>query len=81
MTGREIIPISLPSGRVDKAIWHPVAPSIVFENAKEYLEWYEKVFCVDVGIDVKTAPTIGLILQKSHINMKDDTHYVYSYTS
>merc|ERR1719246_113205 len=76
MVGKEKVvavdPVLLP----DKAIWHPVAPSIVFENSKEYLEWYEKDFCVDAGIDVKTAPTIGLILQKSHINTKDDTHYV-----
>ena len=60
----------------DKAIWHPVAPSIVFENAEKYFEWYNKEFCPDAGIDPETAPTIGIILQKSHINTKDDTHYV-----
>lgn len=65
-------PVLLP----DKAIWHPVAPSIVFENSEKYFEWYNKEFCVDAGIDYKTAPTIGIILQKSHINTKDDTHYV-----
>ena len=30
----------------------------------------------EAGIDAKTAPTVGIILQKSHINTKDDTHYV-----
>jgi magnesium chelatase subunit H len=65
-------PVLLP----DKAIWHPVAPSIVFENAEKYFEWYNKEFCPDAGIDPKTAQTIGIILQKSHINTKDDTHYV-----
>ena len=65
-------PVLLP----DKAIWHPVAPSIVFENADSYFDWYNTEFCPDAGIDVKTAPTIGIILQKSHINTKDDTHYV-----
>jgi magnesium chelatase subunit H len=65
-------PVLLP----DKAIWHPVAPSIVFETNEKYFEWYNKEFCPDAGIDPKTAPTIGLILQKSHINTKDDTHYV-----
>jgi magnesium chelatase subunit H len=65
-------PVLLP----DKAIWHPVAPSIVFENTQTYFEWYDKEFCPEAGIDPKTAPTIGLLLQKSHINTKDDTHYV-----
>jgi len=65
-------PVLLP----DKAIWHPVAPSIVFENNQKYFDWYNNEFCPDAGIDSKTAPTIGIILQKSHINTKDDTHYV-----
>lgn len=65
-------PVLLP----DKAIWHPVAPDIVFENNEKYFEWYNNEFCPDADIDPKTAPTIGIILQKSHINTKDDTHYV-----
>jgi len=65
-------PVLLP----DKAIWHPVAPSIVFENNAKYFEWYNNEFCPEAGIDPKNAPTVGLILQKSHINTKDDTHYV-----
>ena len=76
MKGKEKVkavdPVLLP----DKAIWHPVAPSIVFENNSEYFNWYNNEFCPEAGIDAKTAPTIGLILQKSHINTKDDTHYV-----
>uniref|UniRef100_A0A7S2V7R8 magnesium chelatase n=1 Tax=Entomoneis paludosa TaxID=265537 RepID=A0A7S2V7R8_9STRA len=65
-------PVLLP----DKAIWHPVAPEIVFETPEKYANWYNNEFCPDAGIDPKTAPTIGIILQKSHINTKDDTHYV-----
>lgn len=65
-------PVLLP----DKAIWHPVAPSFVFENNEKYFEWYNKEFCPDAGIDPATAPTVGIVLQKSHINTKDDTHYV-----
>jgi len=65
-------PVLLP----DKAIWHPVAPSIVFENYQDYSVWYDKEFCPDAGISVTDAPTVGIILQKSHINTKDDTHYV-----
>jgi len=76
MAGKEKVvavePVLLP----DKAIWHPVAPSIVFETYESYLDWYDNKFCPDAGIDPKTAPTIGLVLQKSHINTKDDTHYV-----
>jgi len=76
MAGKEKVvavePVLLP----DKAIWHPVAPSIVFENYEKYIDWYDNKFCPDAGIDPKTAPTIGLVLQKSHINTKDDTHYV-----
>ena len=65
-------PVLLP----DKAIWHPVAPDVVFESPKSYFDWYNNEFCPDAGIDPKTAPTIGILLQKSHINTKDDTHYV-----
>jgi magnesium chelatase subunit H len=76
MVGKEkmiaVEPLLLP----DKAIWHPVAPDIVFESNQKYFEWYNNVFCPDAGIDPKTAPTIGILLQKSHINTKDDTHYV-----
>merc|ERR1719157_452964 len=76
MAGKEKVvavePVLLP----DKAIWHPVAPSIVFESNQQYFDWYDTKFCPAAGIDPKTAPTIGLVLQKSHINTKDDTHYV-----
>jgi len=76
MVGKEKVvavePVLLP----DKGIWHPVAPEIVFETAEKYFDWYDNEFCPDAGIDPKTASTIGLILQKSHINTKDDTHYV-----
>jgi magnesium chelatase subunit H len=76
MVGKKKVVAEEPVLLPDKAIWHPVAPSIVFENNEKYFEWYNKEFCPDAGIDPETAPTIGLILQKSHINTKDDTHYV-----
>ena len=76
MEGKEKVEAVEPVLLPDKAIWHPVAPSVVFENAEQYFQWYDKDFCPDAGIDVKTAPTIGIVLQKSHINTKDDTHYV-----
>jgi magnesium chelatase subunit H len=76
MEGKEKVEAAEPVLLPDKAIWHPVAPSIVFENNQDYFKWYNNEFAPEAGIDVKTAPTVGIILQKSHINTKDDTHYV-----
>ena len=76
MIGKEKVVAEEPVLLPDTAIWHPVAPDVVFENNAKYFEWYDNEFCPDAGIDAKTAPTIGIILQKSHINTKDDTHYV-----
>ena len=59
----------------DKGIWHPVAPR-VFETTSEYMEWLEKEHAPAMGIDFATAPVVGVLLQKSHINTKDDAHYV-----
>jgi magnesium chelatase subunit H len=76
MVGKEkmvaVEPVLLP----DTAIWHPIAPAITFETPADYFNWYDNEHCPDAGIDPKTAPTIGILLQKSHINTKDDTHYV-----
>ena len=59
----------------DKGIWHPMAPR-VFETAAEYKEWLYKEHAPTVGIDPNDAPMVGIVLQKSHINTKDDAHYV-----
>jgi len=76
MVGKEKVEAVEPVLLPDKAIWHPVAPKQVFETNEKYFEWYNNEFCPDAGIDAKTSPTVGIILQKSHINTKDDTHYV-----
>jgi len=76
MEGKEKIEAAEPVLLPDKAIWHPVAPDVVFESYTDYMKWYDNEFCPDAGIDPKTAPTVGILLQKSHINTKDDTHYV-----
>ena len=68
MKGKKKVVMEEPVLLPDKAIWHPVAPSIVFETPQSYFEWYNNEHCPDAGIDVKTAPTVGIILQKSHIN-------------
>jgi len=59
----------------DRGIWHPVAPR-VFETNSEYMEWIKTEHAPAMGIDVATAPVVGIVLQKSHINTKDDAHYV-----
>jgi magnesium chelatase subunit H len=66
-----IEPILLP----DKGIWHPLAPR-VFEDVTDYLSWYNKEHAPAAGIDVEAATLVGIILQKSHINTKDECHYV-----
>eukprot|EP00930_Biecheleria_cincta_P083275 TRINITY_DN72881_c0_g1_i1.p1 TRINITY_DN72881_c0_g1~~TRINITY_DN72881_c0_g1_i1.p1 ORF type:complete len:1488 (-),score=365.15 TRINITY_DN72881_c0_g1_i1:600-5000(-) len=63
-------PVVIP----DMGIWHPLAPGI-FDTMQDYKEWYDNVHCPMAGIP-KNAPTIGVILQKSHIATKDDGHYV-----
>ena len=63
-------PILLP----DLGIWHPMAPR-VFEDSAEYNAWYDSEQAPLLGIDPAKAPTVGVILQKSHINTKDECHY------
>jgi len=63
-------PVVLP----DQGIWHPCSPTI-FTSQPEYNEWYEKEHMPAAGVPAD-APTIGVILQKSHIATKDDGHYV-----
>lgn len=67
--------ISEPVIIADKGIWHPMAERVA-ETYDEYNTWYSKVHCPAAGIDPKTATTVGLVLQKSHINTKDECHYV-----
>lgn len=68
--------IAEPDVIAEKGIWHPVAPgNAVFESVAAYEKWYDNVHCPAANIDPKNAVTIGLLLQKSHINTKDEGHY------
>jgi magnesium chelatase subunit H len=59
----------------DMGIWHPLAPSM-FEDVREYLNWY--MSRKDITSDLKDplAPCIGLVLQRTHLVTGDDAHYV-----
>jgi len=64
-------PVTYP----DLGIWHPLAPCM-FEDVKEYLNWYNSR--KDISSDLKDplAPCIGLVLQRTHLVTGDDAHYV-----
>merc|ERR1719230_2236475 len=40
------------------------------------MQWLRNEHAPSLGIDPNTAPMVGIVLQKSHINTKDDAHYV-----
>ncbi|HEY9845913.1 MAG TPA: cobaltochelatase subunit CobN, partial [Candidatus Caenarcaniphilales bacterium] len=64
-----------PVTYLDMGIWHPLAPGM-FDDVKEYLNWFN---CrSDISADLKDplAPTIGLVLQRTHLVTGDDAHYV-----
>lgn len=56
----------------DTGIWHPLSPAGMYEDLKEYLNWY------DTRKDIKfapDAPVIGLVMQRSHLVTGDEGHY------
>jgi len=72
-------PISEPIVIADVGIWHPMAPTAqgsVFDQVDSYLDWYNANQAPAAGIDPATASTVGIVVQKSHINTKDECHYV-----
>lgn len=60
---------------LDSGIWHPLAPCM-YDDAKEYLNWYGTRKDVNERLKDPNSPVIGLILQRSHIVTGDDSHYV-----
>ncbi|MDB9357324.1 magnesium chelatase subunit H, partial [Nodularia spumigena CS-587/03] len=59
----------------DMGIWHPLATTM-FEDIREYLNWYSAR--KDISSDLKDplAPCVGLVLQRTHLVTGDDAHYV-----
>ncbi|MEB3355173.1 MAG: magnesium chelatase subunit H [Synechococcales bacterium] len=73
--GRSSLQYAEPVTYPDMGIWHPLAPQM-FEDVKEYLNWYQSR--PDISDDLKDsfAPCIGLVLQRTHLVTGDDAHYV-----
>ncbi len=59
----------------DLGIWHPLAPSM-FEDVREYLNWYTARKDIPKDLKDPLAPCIGLVLQRTHLVTGDDAHYV-----
>ncbi len=64
-------PVTYP----DMGIWHPLASSM-FEDVKEYLNWYNSRKDISADLKDPLAPCIGLVLQRTHLVTGDDAHYV-----
>ncbi|KAJ6835000.1 magnesium-chelatase subunit ChlH, chloroplastic-like [Iris pallida] len=64
-----------PSSLLDTGIWHPLAPCM-YDDVKEYLNWYGTRRDADEKLKSPSAPIVGLVLQRSHIVTGDDGHYV-----
>ena len=59
----------------DMGIWHPLAPKM-FEDVKEYLDWYQNRPDIPCDLQDPLAPCVGLVLQRTHLVTGDDAHYV-----
>ncbi|MBD2199124.1 MULTISPECIES: magnesium chelatase subunit H [Calothrix] len=59
----------------DLGIWHPLAPSM-FEDVREYLNWYTARKDISKNLKDPLAPCVGLVLQRTHLVTGDDAHYV-----
>jgi magnesium chelatase subunit H len=59
----------------DLGVWHPLAPEM-FEDVKEYLNWYNSRSDVSEDLKDPLALCVGIVLQRTHLVTKDDAHYV-----
>ncbi len=59
----------------DMGIWHPLAPQM-FEDVKEYFNWYNSRKDISADLKDPLAPCVGLVLQRTHLVTGDDAHYV-----
>ncbi|HLP87398.1 MAG TPA: magnesium chelatase subunit H [Nostocaceae cyanobacterium] len=59
----------------DMGIWHPLATTM-FEDVREYLNWYAARRDISRDLKDPLAPCVGLVLQRTHLVTGDDAHYV-----
>jgi magnesium chelatase subunit H len=64
-------PVTYP----DLGIWHPLAPTM-YEDVKEYLNWFSSRPDLPAEMRDPLVPTVGLVLQRTHLVTGDDAHYV-----
>ena len=64
-------PVTYP----DTGIWHPLAPTM-FEDVREYLNWYDSRSDIPEISRDKNAPCVGIVLQRTHLVTGDEAHYV-----
>ncbi|MEM9807236.1 MAG: magnesium chelatase subunit H [Cyanobacteria bacterium P01_D01_bin.56] len=64
-------PVTYP----DTGIWHPLAPCM-YEDVKEYLNWYSSRQDLPASHKRDQAPCVGLVLQRTHLVTGDEAHYV-----
>ncbi|GAB4333896.1 MAG: magnesium chelatase subunit H [Leptolyngbyaceae cyanobacterium] len=64
-------PVTYP----DLGIWHPLAPTM-YEDVKEYLNWFNSRRDISDEMKDPLVPTVGLVLQRTHLVTGDDAHYV-----
>ena len=59
----------------EMGIWHPMSTQM-FEDLKEYLNWYQSRRDISEDLKDPLAPCVGLVLQRTHLVTGDDAHYV-----
>jgi magnesium chelatase subunit H len=64
-------PVTYP----DMGIWHPLAPQM-YEDVREYLNWFQSRRDINNDLKDPLVPTVGLLLQRTHLVTGDDAHYV-----
>jgi magnesium chelatase subunit H len=64
-------PVTYP----DIGIWHPLAPRM-FEDVTDYFNWHRSRQDITDDLKDPLAPTVGLVLQRTHLVTGDDAHYV-----
>ncbi|MFB2918780.1 MULTISPECIES: magnesium chelatase subunit H [Aerosakkonema] len=75
LKGQQKVQFQDPVTYPDMGIWHPLAPTM-FEDVKEYFNWYNTRNDIPADLKDPLAPCVGLVLQRTHLVTRDDAHYV-----